>query len=105
MAYAWNRTRMGGWRVAQSPILGTTITINRLKKRGYINLIEYYQKVSTITEPPSTACPVLYGKARIPRIGVVFRQKLNRTVRGAIRWHLFISGSVYSYVCETTKMS
>jgi group II intron reverse transcriptase/maturase len=24
-AYAWSRTRMGGWRVAQSPILGTTI--------------------------------------------------------------------------------
>lgn len=44
MAYAWSRTRMGGWRVAQSPILGTTITIDRLKKRGYISLIEYYQK-------------------------------------------------------------
>ncbi len=44
MAYAWSRTRMGGWRVAQSPILGTTITINRLKKRGYISLIEYYQR-------------------------------------------------------------
>jgi RNA-directed DNA polymerase len=37
-AYAWSRTRMGGWRVAQSPILGSTITIQRLKKRGYISL-------------------------------------------------------------------
>ena len=44
MAYAWSRTRMGGWRVAQSPILGTTITIKRLKKRGYISFMEYYQK-------------------------------------------------------------
>ncbi|UII32201.1 group II intron reverse transcriptase/maturase [Fulvivirga ulvae] len=31
-AYAWSRTRMGGWGVAQSPILGTTITLSRLKK-------------------------------------------------------------------------
>ena len=45
MAYAWSRTRMGGWRVAQSPILGTTITINRLKQRGYISFMEYYHKV------------------------------------------------------------
>ena len=34
-AYSWSRTRMGGWAVAQSPIMGTTITIERLKKRGY----------------------------------------------------------------------
>ncbi len=44
IAYAWSRTRMGGWRVAQSPILGTTITIVRLKKRGYLSLIDYYLK-------------------------------------------------------------
>ena len=46
-AYAWSRTRMGGWRVAQSPILGTTITIKRLKKRKYISLVEYYHKVKS----------------------------------------------------------
>ena len=45
MAYAWSRTRLGGWRVAQSPILGTTITVNRLKQRGYISFTEYYHKV------------------------------------------------------------
>jgi len=44
-AYAWSRTRMGGWRIAQSPILGTTITIQRLKKRNYISLVDYYHKV------------------------------------------------------------
>ena len=43
-AYAWSRTRMGGWAVAQSPILGTTITVKRLKTRGYISLVEYYKK-------------------------------------------------------------
>jgi RNA-directed DNA polymerase len=44
-AYAWSRTRMGGWAVAQSPILRTTITVKRLKKRGYESMLEYYHKV------------------------------------------------------------
>lgn len=44
-AYSWSRTRMGGWRVACSPILGTTITIARLKQRGYIPFLEYYLSV------------------------------------------------------------
>ena len=43
-AYAWSRTRMGGWAVAQSPILRTTITIKRLKMKGYVSLIEYYRR-------------------------------------------------------------
>ena len=34
-AYNWSRTRMGGWAVDQSPILKTTITISRLKRKGY----------------------------------------------------------------------
>jgi group II intron reverse transcriptase/maturase len=44
-AYAWSRSRMGGWAIAQSPILGTTITIDRLKKRGYVSLLEIYMKI------------------------------------------------------------
>lgn len=48
-AYAWSRTRMGGWAVAQSPILGTTITLERLNKRGYVSLVSSYQKVSINT--------------------------------------------------------
>ena len=44
-AYAWSRTRMGGWAVAQSPILGTTITLERLRRRGYISLSYVYQTV------------------------------------------------------------
>ncbi|UII32234.1 group II intron reverse transcriptase/maturase [Fulvivirga ulvae] len=43
-AYAWSRTRMGGWGVAQSPILGTTITLSRLKKKGYESMMDYYLK-------------------------------------------------------------
>jgi RNA-directed DNA polymerase len=45
-AYAWSRSRMGGWAIAQSPILGTTITISRLVKRGYEALTTWYIKVA-----------------------------------------------------------
>ena len=45
-AYAWSRTRMGGWAVACSPILGTTITLERLGKRGYVSLLSYYLEVT-----------------------------------------------------------
>lgn len=45
-AYAWSRTRMGGWAVAQSPILGTTITIKRLKQRNYISLLDIYTEIA-----------------------------------------------------------
>jgi hypothetical protein len=41
-AYAWSRTRMGGWAVAQSPILRTTITLSRLRRRGYKSMLDYY---------------------------------------------------------------
>jgi RNA-directed DNA polymerase len=44
-AYAWSRSRMGGWAIAQSPILGTTITVERLKKRGYIPMLELYNQI------------------------------------------------------------
>ena len=44
-AYAWSRTRMGGWAVAQSPILRTTITEKRLKRRGYQSMSAYYQTI------------------------------------------------------------
>ena len=45
-AYPWSRSRMGGWAIAQSPILGTTITIDRLVKRGYEALLTWYLKVA-----------------------------------------------------------
>ena len=46
-AYAWSRTRMGGWAVAQSPILGTTITLAKLRRKGYESMLEYYKKMQT----------------------------------------------------------
>jgi len=57
-AYAWSRTRMGGWRVAQSPILNTTITIRRLEKKGYESLLQYYLKVSPQLNEPLYTRPV-----------------------------------------------
>ena len=51
-AYAFSRTRLGGWRVAQSPILTTTITLNRLEKKGYESLLDYYLKVSPQLNEP-----------------------------------------------------
>jgi len=49
-AYAWSRSRMGGWAIAQSPILGTTITNARLIKRGYIPLVKMFKTISKNTE-------------------------------------------------------
>jgi len=43
-AYSWSRSRMGGWAIAQSPMLKTTVTINRLKRKGYLSFSEYLQK-------------------------------------------------------------
>lgn len=54
-AYAFSRTRKGGWAIAQSPILGTTITLKRLKRRGYQSLTEVYIELNpSLCEPPST---------------------------------------------------
>ena len=43
-AYSWSRSRMGGWAIAQSPMMRTTVTIERLKWRGYLSFSEQFQK-------------------------------------------------------------
>ena len=57
-AYAWSRTRMGGWAVAQSPIMVTTITLSRLVKRGYESMLDYYESVSPQLNEPLYTRPV-----------------------------------------------
>jgi group II intron reverse transcriptase/maturase len=57
-AYAWSRTRMGGWAVAQSPIMITTVTLERLHKRGYEAMLDYYCKVSPQLNEPLYTRPV-----------------------------------------------
>ena len=43
-AYAWSRTRIGGWATAQSPIMKTTVTISRLERKGYVSFTSQYSK-------------------------------------------------------------
>jgi group II intron reverse transcriptase/maturase len=64
-AYAWSRTclpvrqaRKGGWAIAQSPILNTTITLSRLAKRGYEALLDHYRKVAPHLNEPLYTRPV-----------------------------------------------
>lgn len=51
-AYSFSRSRMGTWAVACSPILRTTITVERLQKRGYQSLFAYYIKVAQFLNEP-----------------------------------------------------
>ena len=39
---------MGGWTIAQSPILGTTITLERLRKRDYESMLDIYKRISPL---------------------------------------------------------
>ena len=73
-----SRTRMGGWAVAQSPILLTTITLERLRKRGYEALLSYYENLLRILMNRPDTCR---------RDGV----------RGALR-QLITGGAVYSII-------
>jgi group II intron reverse transcriptase/maturase len=57
-AYAWSRTRKGGWAVAQSPILITTITLKRLEKRGYETMLSLYCKIAPHLNEPLYTRPV-----------------------------------------------
>jgi len=59
-AYAFSRMRKGGWAIAQSPILTTTITLERLGKRGYECMNDYYEKVSPMFNEP------LYTRTVLP---------------------------------------
>lgn len=47
-AREWSNTRKGYWHTANSHILSTTITNERLRKAGYIFLSDYYQTVKVV---------------------------------------------------------
>lgn len=57
-AYAWSRTRMGGWAVALSPILKNTVTKTRLRKRGFEPMLDYYLKITQKFNEPLSTRPV-----------------------------------------------
>ncbi len=48
-AHEWANTRKSYWHTANSFILSTTITTERLRKAGYLMLSDQYRKVSTKT--------------------------------------------------------
>ena len=43
-AYSWSRSRLGGWRIAKSPMMETTITLRRLENRGYLSFKTQFAK-------------------------------------------------------------
>lgn len=47
-AISWGFTRKGGWHIVNSPILQTTITNERLKKRGYLPMSDIFAKYSHV---------------------------------------------------------
>jgi len=47
-AYVWANTRKGYWHIANSFILTRTITTNRLRKAGYVFLLDYFESVRVV---------------------------------------------------------
>ncbi len=43
-------SRKGGWHLACSPVMGTTVTEARLRQKGYIPFLEYYLKTKYASE-------------------------------------------------------
>ncbi|MBD3592921.1 group II intron reverse transcriptase/maturase [Bacteroides sp. GM023] len=41
-AYQWGNTRLGYWRIACSWILTSTMSNDKLRRAGYVNLMDYY---------------------------------------------------------------
>ncbi|MEZ5084420.1 MAG: group II intron reverse transcriptase/maturase [Bacteroidales bacterium] len=48
LAVKWGFTRRGGWHVVQSPILQTTLTNERLQKRGFVPTYSIYKRFSHV---------------------------------------------------------
>lgn len=57
-ARKWSHTRMGGWAVARSPILKTTITLERLKRRGYQAMLPLFKSITPYLNEPLYTRPV-----------------------------------------------
>lgn len=57
-AYAWSRTRLGGWAVAQSPILSMTITLEYLGNIGYEAMLPFYKNITPHLNEPLYTRPV-----------------------------------------------
>lgn len=58
LGYLWSKTKMGGWAVSQSPIMVTSVTLEKLRKRGYESMLHYYGKVAILLNEPLYTRPV-----------------------------------------------
>jgi group II intron reverse transcriptase/maturase len=54
----WSRPHVGGWAVAHSPILTTTITNARLRQRGYEAMLPLYKSIAPHLNEPLYTRPV-----------------------------------------------
>ncbi len=75
-AYAWSRSLMGGWAIAQSPILGTTITLDRLKSWGFISLLDLYKLISPLLNEPLYTCLRVAAPAKAGETRTQLREQL-----------------------------
>jgi len=74
---------MGGWPVAQSPILNTTITLKRLMQRGYVPMLDIYKRISPqLNEPLYT---FLSGRQARTAWFTLSVAEVSSGVRGALR--------------------
>ena len=46
-AWAWANTRKGYWHIADSPVLALSITNEKLRKTGYVFLIDVYENIAS----------------------------------------------------------
>jgi retron-type reverse transcriptase len=52
IARKWSHTHMGSWATARSPILTTTITMSRLRRRGYESMTTVYESIAPHLNEP-----------------------------------------------------
>lgn len=50
LARQFSYSRLCGWRIAQSPIMKTTVTTDRLKAKGYISFSDYFFKLKSASK-------------------------------------------------------
>jgi hypothetical protein len=84
----------GGWSVAQSSILGTTIKLERLIKRGYESMFSYYKKVSL----QLNACPPFPAGTAVYEIRLACPEESKGTVVACLpkadeRFPLWLTGT------------
>ena len=58
LARKWGNSSKGGWRIAGSAILQTTVTTKRLRQRGYQAMLPVYESITPYPDEPLYTRPV-----------------------------------------------